>query len=84
MINFDDNYHLHVGYYEDGYDLEAVFFKVKDEDKWCMFFDNDSYNILFNDKHYQRYEDFGLLINQYQIKEEDMTYEYGSLIFEKF
>ncbi|MGX6445764.1 DUF3986 family protein [Neobacillus sp. K501] len=35
---FDDRYHLHVGYYEEGHDLEAIFMKVQNEDKWCMFF----------------------------------------------
>ncbi|MGM7635902.1 DUF3986 family protein [Bacillus sp. Hm123] len=65
-MKFDEKYHLNVGYYEDGYDLEAVFFKVKDEE------------------HYQKYEDFGLLINQSNIKEDDMTYEYGALLFKKF
>ncbi|PKG24362.1 DUF3986 family protein [Niallia nealsonii] len=40
-MHFDPDQHLHIGYYENGFDLEAVAYKVLGEDKWVIFWPND-------------------------------------------
>ncbi|MCM3729836.1 DUF3986 family protein [Neobacillus cucumis] len=38
-ILYDDKYHLHLGYYDDNCDYEAIAFKRQLEDVWDIFFD---------------------------------------------
>lgn len=78
---FDDRYHLHVGYYEDGHDLEAIFMKVQNEDKWCMFFDHEQYKTPINHHEFQFYKGFGLLVKVYH---GDVAFENGSKLFKDF
>lgn len=35
---YDNSMHAHIGYYEDGYDVEVVAYKRKNEDVWDVFF----------------------------------------------
>ena len=42
-ISYDDKYHLHLGYYEDNCDYEAIAFKRQLEDVWDIFFDFKGY-----------------------------------------
>jgi hypothetical protein len=79
---FDDQYHLHVGYYENGHDLEGIMMKLVDEEKWCLFFDDQYDHIPINRHDYQWYEGFGLLVREYEIS--DMNYEMGSRLFMEF
>jgi hypothetical protein len=81
---FDDRYHLHVGYYKNQKDLEAIFLKVKDQNIWCMFLENDFYKLNISEKQYPAIKDFGLLIGIYLIESEDLSMEQGSELFEKF
>ncbi|MBI2143705.1 DUF3986 family protein [Candidatus Woesearchaeota archaeon] len=37
-MSYEDK-HLHLGYYEDGHDLEGIALKVDGQDKWHVFFD---------------------------------------------
>lgn len=37
-MEFDDKFHLHVGYYENNNDIEAIFLKQKDKDVWYLFY----------------------------------------------
>ncbi|PCK20794.1 hypothetical protein CEY02_11695 [Bacillus pumilus] len=60
MLKLDDTMHLHVGYYENGFDYEGVFFKSLDTGKWLLFFDHESYGIQMNEKN-ERYDDLGFL-----------------------
>ncbi|KAA0566605.1 DUF3986 family protein [Bacillus sp. CH30_1T] len=80
---FDDRYHLHVGYYKNQKDLEAIFLKVKDQNIWCMFLENDFYKLNLSEE-YPAIKDFGLLIGIYLIESEDLSVEQGSELFEKF
>jgi hypothetical protein len=81
---FDDRYHLHVGYYKNQKDLEAIFLKVKDQKIWCMFLENDFYKLNLSEEEYPAVKDFGLLIGIYLIESEDLSVEQGSELFEKF
>jgi hypothetical protein len=81
---FDDRYHLHVGYYKNQKDLEAIFLKVKDQNIWCMFLENDFYKLNLSEEEYPAIKDFGLLIGIYLIESEDLSVEQGSELFEKF
>jgi Protein of unknown function (DUF3986) len=81
---FDDRYHLHVGYYKNQKDLEAIFLKVKDQNIWCMFLKNDFYKLNISEEQYPAIKDFGLLIGIYLIESEDLSMEQGSELFEKF
>ncbi|MCA1060304.1 DUF3986 family protein [Rossellomorea aquimaris] len=81
---FDDRYHLHVGYYKNQKDLEAIFLKVKDQNIWCMFFENDYYKLNLSKEAYPTIKNFGLMIGIYLIESEDLSVEQGSELFEKF
>lgn len=36
---YEERYHLHLEYYEDGFDLEAIAFKRETQQIWDIFFD---------------------------------------------
>ena len=40
---YDNRYHLHIGYYENNYDIECVALKRKSEEVWDVFFDFDNF-----------------------------------------
>lgn len=37
--SLDESMHLHVGYYEQGFDYEGVFFKSLETGRWLLFFE---------------------------------------------
>ncbi|CUB22406.1 hypothetical protein BN2127_JRS3_03045 [Bacillus safensis] len=80
--SLDESMHLHVGYYEKGYDYEGVFFKSLETGGWLLFFDQKSYglNLL---KSYEEYDHLGLFIGEYPI-EDDQIEEEGQRLFEHF
>ncbi|MEK5297838.1 DUF3986 family protein [Bacillus sp. FSL R5-0659] len=80
--SLDESMHLHVGYYEQGYDYEGVFFKSLETGRWLLFFDQKSYglNLL---KSYEEYDHLGLFIGEYPI-EDDQIEEEGQRLFEHF
>lgn len=82
MCRLDDTMHVHVGYYEQGLDVEGVFFKSLETGKWQLFFDHTWYGITLL-KHYEKYEDLGLLIGEYSI-EDDKIEDEGNQLFERF
>lgn len=43
---YDERYHLHVGYYDNGFDLEAVALKRQLEEVWDIFFDFEGYRLV--------------------------------------
>jgi hypothetical protein len=83
-MTFDERYHLHVGYYRENHDIEAVFFKVKEENVWCLFFESEFYNIELSNDKYSRSSEFGVLIGEYNCNEDEMTPEYGNSLFKYF
>lgn len=42
---YDNSQHLHIGYYENNYDIEAIGYKRVDEDIWDVYFNFESYGI---------------------------------------
>ncbi|XQY90163.1 DUF3986 family protein [Metabacillus sp. HB246100] len=78
---YDDKYHLHIGYYEDGFDLQAVAFKRQSQDIWDIFFDFEQYD--FNNTVSKTVlKGFGYHI--FSIETEDLDYQYGALVFEQW
>lgn len=37
-VTYDEDAHVHLGYYEDGHDFEAIALKVSEEKAWHVFF----------------------------------------------
>lgn len=44
-VLYDDRYHMHLGYYEKGFDLEAVALKRQSQATWDVFFDFHFYGL---------------------------------------
>jgi Protein of unknown function (DUF3986) len=40
-MDFETAQHLHIGYYENGLDIEVTAYKVIGEDKWVFFIDGE-------------------------------------------
>ncbi|APH04814.1 DUF3986 family protein [Bacillus weihaiensis] len=78
---YDDKYHLHIGYYEDGFDLEAVAFKRQSQDIWDIFFDFEQYD--FNNT-VSKTELKGVGYHIFSIETEDLDYQDGALVFEQW
>ncbi|WP_190238681.1 DUF3986 family protein [Salipaludibacillus neizhouensis] len=81
---FDQRYHLHVGYYDNSKDIEAICLKVLNEDIWCMFLDNDFYKLPLPGSDYPSLESFGLLIGIFNFTTKEMSYDIGAKLFEDF
>ncbi|MCM2988967.1 DUF3986 family protein [Bacillus safensis] len=80
--SLNDSMHLHVGYYEQGFDYEGVFFKSLETGRWLLFFDQKNYGLtlLKND---EEYDHLGLFVGEYSI-EDDQIEEKGQQLFECF
>ncbi|WP_240733064.1 DUF3986 family protein [Jeotgalibacillus sp. S-D1] len=70
---YDDRYYLHLGYYENGYDLEAIAFKRKSQGVWDIFFDFERYG-LENPNEKNELNEFGIKIFSIEIQELDVDY----------
>lgn len=84
MMNFEENQHLHVGFYDNGFDLEGIFLKVENKDKWCLFFNSTFYNMTMKNNYDLFDTHFGYMVREYEIKEVDLTYEKSSKLFKEF
>ncbi|AKU27433.1 hypothetical protein AVP43_00144 [Geobacillus stearothermophilus] len=83
-MKFDPNQHLHLGYYENNVDLEAVAYKIQNENKWVVFLDNEQDTTLVKkilDK-YDFHEKYGYKI--FTVDADDLSYEVGSKLFEEW
>ncbi|MGD6847297.1 DUF3986 family protein [Rossellomorea aquimaris] len=78
---FDSKQHLHIGYYENDLDIEAIAYKIKSEDKWIVFLDSEQDLNMFKDtlNQLELYENYGYKI--FSVEVDDLSYEYG---LEKF
>ncbi|MGO5005149.1 DUF3986 family protein [Bacillus wiedmannii] len=74
--------HLHLGYYEDGHDIEAIAYKRTDKDIWDIFLDFDHYKISLNRDNYEykEYDGYKIL----SLSTHDLDYDYGVLQFTKW
>lgn len=44
-MKYDYNTHLHLGYYEEGHDIEGVALKVSGKEEWHVFFNFSQYGL---------------------------------------
>lgn len=84
LETFDPHVHLHIGYYENGYDIEATAYKVENEDHWIIFLNADQkleYIQQLQNK-YNFYEYYGYKILTFNGR--DLSYEQGCELLEKW
>lgn len=80
---FDNSQHLHVGFYENGLDIESISYKVLNQDAWIMYIEWDHVKErLSKNLEYQIDPLNGLEIMC--ILEEDLDYATADLLFEKW
>ncbi|MDP7981533.1 DUF3986 family protein [Bacillus sp. WLY-B-L8] len=80
---YDSKYHLHLGYYEQGNDFEAIAYKKNQTNIWDVFFDFEMYNLKIPEKYKdQYYEKYGVKI--FSICTDDLDYTLGSNEFKKW
>ncbi|WP_226665253.1 DUF3986 family protein [Metabacillus litoralis] len=79
---YDPRYHLHLGYYEDSYDLESIAFKIQSQDVWDIFFDFKFYNLVNQKQNQVEHEDFGTKI--LSIDCHDLSYDDGVKMFKEW
>jgi len=80
-VLYDDNYHLHLGYYENDFDLEAVAFKRQSQNIWDIFFDFEQYDLK---KPSQGNELKGFGTKIFSIEIEELDDHYGGKKFEQW
>lgn len=79
---YDTSQHSHIGYYENGYDVEAIGYKRVDEDVWDVYFNFAFYGIehislekeLYMDE-YTGYYVFSIYKHNPTFKEESAAFE---------
>jgi len=82
-ILYDDKYHLHLGYYEDNFDYEAIAFKRQLEDVWDVFFDFKGYGIKnITSKYELTFDPFGTRI--FSIDNKEIDYNIGVQRFKQW
>lgn len=80
---YDSKYHLHLGYYEQGYDFEAIAYKKNQTNTWDVFFDFESYNLKIPEKYKEQYyEKYGVKI--FSLHTNDLDYTLGSSELKKW
>lgn len=65
--SLDESMHFRVGYYEQGFDYEGVFFKSLETGRWLLFFEQKSYGITLL-KSYEEYDHLGLFVGNILLK----------------
>ncbi|MGM0921291.1 MAG: DUF3986 family protein [Bacillota bacterium] len=82
-LEYDERYHLHLGYYENNCDYESVAYKRKLEDVWDIYFDFKQYGIENITKESElTFVGFGTRVFSIRVKELD--YNIGVQRFEKW
>jgi hypothetical protein len=80
---YDERYHLHLGYYEDNCDYESVAFKRKTEDIWDIYFDFKQYGIKNSSTMGEKtLEEFGTRI--FSINNKELNDDIGVKRFEQW
>ena len=82
-ILYDDEYHLHLGYYEDNRDYESIAFKRQSEDIWDIFFDFKQYGFKkITPENELTLEPFGTSI--FSICNKELDYHFGVQRFKQW
>lgn len=85
MKKYDSSQHYHIGYYEDGYDLEVTAYKRMHEPVWDAYIPHDEagefYKKVEEMKLGEYIDDYGIKVYSFSI---DMDDEEARIIFEKW
>ncbi|MEN0641768.1 DUF3986 family protein [Alkalicoccobacillus gibsonii] len=82
---FNEAIHMHVGYYENNHDLEGIFLKILNDDVWCLFYNDEKYELKVSKKaSYPFLKDFGYLVKVYSVSEREFTEERANALFKRF
>lgn len=82
-VLYDDRYHMHLGYYEKGFDLEAVALKRQSQATWDVFFDFHFYGLKKTIHENDIFlKDFGTKI--FSVEIEELDFNDGSKKFEQW
>ena len=86
MCNYETHQHMHIGYYEDGYDLEVTAYKKINKPIWDVFIEEYEVGFLyeFASKHKLGEYFTGCGLKIFTIEDKDATEEQSRLIFEKW
>lgn len=83
---YDPHQHDHIGYYEDGHDVEVVAFKRKSEDVWDVFVEEYNpgplYRVIMKKGIGIHKKGYGLLL--FSIYSRDPSYEQAVRIFKNW
>ncbi|WP_270181262.1 DUF3986 family protein [Alkalihalobacillus sp. CinArs1] len=82
---YDASQHLHIGYYEDGYDYEVIAYKREKEAVWDVFveeYDPKLYRSVSKVGNWVSVKGHGLHI--FSISDNDLSYEHGARLFKNF
>ncbi|RKF51515.1 hypothetical protein BCY92_00425 [Bacillus wiedmannii] len=85
MEKYDPNKHYHIGYYEDGYDLEVTAYKRINEPVWDAYIPHyeadDFYKKVEEMKLGEYIDDYGIMVYSFS---DDMDDEEARIMFENW
>ncbi|MDR7073305.1 DUF3986 family protein [Fictibacillus barbaricus] len=79
---YESNQHFHLGYYENSKDIEAIAYKIIDEDVWDVYLDFNEQNLSNTEPRSNYVKNFGYKI--FSIHVDDLSYETANKEFEKW
>ncbi|CAM4358559.1 DUF3986 family protein [Bacillus manliponensis] len=79
---YEQHQHAHIGYYENGYDLEAIGYKKEGVDEWDIFFESKHYKDVHIPEQFLYIPRYGHKIGV--IYANDFSFEEGIAFFEKW
>uniref|UniRef100_UPI00402A6B2C DUF3986 family protein n=1 Tax=Bacillus sp. DX2.2 TaxID=3073452 RepID=UPI00402A6B2C len=86
MCNYETQQHMHIGYYEDGYNLEVIAYKKTDKLIWDVFIEEYEAGFLYEYASKHKLGEYlaGYGRKIYSLDDKDTTEEQSRLIFEKW
>ncbi|MBO9129561.1 DUF3986 family protein [Bacillus sp. 165] len=79
---YEQHQHAHLGYYENGYDLEAIGYKKEGIDEWDIFFEPKHYKNISIPQNFPYVPDYGYKLGV--VYANDLSFEEGSAFLEKW
>ncbi len=79
---YEQHQHAHLGYYENGYDLEAIGYKKVGIDEWDIFFEPEHYKNISVPQDFLYVLGYGHKIGV--IYANDLSFEEGAVFLEKW
>ncbi|ARA98707.1 DUF3986 family protein [Geobacillus thermodenitrificans] len=83
-MKFDPNQHLHLGYYENNVDVEAVAYKLEHTNQWVVFLDHEQDTTVVKRilDQYDLHEKYGYKI--FTVETDELSYDVGSKLLEEW